>query len=336
VYYASLPNRLLIWVVRHDAIDSYRQPISSHDLEEAIARDRAAVQDQSRADEAGRLAERLFDTLVGPYIDTLVPNGSIVIVPDGALHQLPFASLKNRKTGRYLVEDHTIRVTSSATMFLKARSALAARRLSGDAHVLVMDNPAVSAEDGRGLPDLSYAEVEGKAIAALYSNAVVVSGPDATKSLFVSRAGSADIVHFAGHAIANDSNPLLSRMLFASDASNHSGALFTNELLDMRFDRTALVVLAACRTGVGPVRKGEGPIGLARPFLARGVPSIVATLWDVNDRATATFFETFYRALRAGADTGAAMRQAQVAMIHDRDRRFQSPASWAGFLALGS
>jgi CHAT domain-containing protein len=121
----------------------------------------------------------------------------------------------------------------------------------------------------------------------------------------------------------------------ARDADGRSGQLFASELLSMSLAGTSVVVLAACRTGVGPIRRGEGPVSLARPFLARGVPSVVATLWDIDDQASAALFRSFYASLRADAEPADALRAAQLAMLHDSDPRHQKPSAWAGFIDLG-
>ena len=198
-----------------------------------------------------------------------------------------------------------------------------------------MGNPAIEARAARGIPHLAWAEAEAAQIASQSSSAVVLTGARATKAAFLDKAGAFTIVHFAGHAIANESYPLLSRLLFARDEVNASSDLFSNEILLMNFAATRLVVLAACRTAAGPIRKGEGAIGLARPFLARGVASVVGTLWDIDDHASQNIFKFFYAALRDGMTPAAALRAAQVALIRDADSRLRFPDAWAGFVVTG-
>jgi CHAT domain-containing protein len=209
------------------------------------------------------------------------------------------------------------------------------RQLSSRAsRVLVMANPQVDPADASDLKALPGAEEEAQRIADGYPEAVVLAGSRASKAEFMKAAGGFDIVHFGGHAIANDRYPLLSRLLFARD-KGRSGILFAHELLDMRFDRTSLVVLAACRTAVGPLKKGEGAISLARPFLARGVPAVIATLWDVEDRASETLFKAFYTNLRTGTQPVEALRDAQLVLLRNADARLRKPSAWAGFIMSG-
>ena len=111
--------------------------------------------------------------------------------------------------------------------------------------------------------------------------------------------------------------------------------LFAHEILQADLSRTSLVVLAACGTAVGPIKKGEGAIGLARPFLARGVPAVVATLWDVDDRASRLLFQTFYQALHGGESPVRALRAAQLDLLRRQDPGLHAPRAWAAFTAIG-
>jgi CHAT domain-containing protein len=97
-----------------------------------------------------------------------------------------------------------------------------------------------------------------------------------------------------------------------------------------------LVVLAGCSTANGKVWDSEGVANLGRPFLAAGVPTVVASLWQVGDRASFALLDEFYGRLRAGADPGSALRQAQASMIHHTDPALRSPRSWAAFSLVGA
>ena len=109
------------------------------------------------------------------------------------------------------------------------------------------------------------------------------------------------MIHFAGHALSNVSFPGLSRLLFAESAEGSSGSLFAHEIGNRDLSSVRIVVLAGCRTSSGQIRRGEGVISLARPFLAAGVPTVLATLWDLNDRASRPLFVEFHRGVRRGS-----------------------------------
>jgi len=143
------------------------------------------------------------------------------------------------------------------------------------------------------------------------------------------------VVHFAGHAVNGDA-PWTARLLLAPDQHRSgSGALYLYELYGRDFSHTRVVVLAACRTAAGPVSRLEGALSLARPFLAAGVPSVVASLWDIDDAVSRSFFVAFHRALLVEGDPVLALRQTQIALLRDADPSLAHPASWAGFVCVG-
>jgi CHAT domain-containing protein len=284
----------------------------------------------SNLEDVDRLSQRLFTSLIEPFLDSVQTGDVLVLVPDASLSLVPFAGLRSPRTGRYLIEDHAITFAPSATMLSRANARL--RDLSQSSEqVLVFANPLIDPADASGLKSLTGAADEGREIVQAYPRTLVLAGPSASKDTFLKSAGRFDIVHFGGHAIVNDTYPLLSRLLFARDRGR-SGILFAHELLEMHFDRTSLVVLAACRTAVGPLKKGEGAISLARPFLARGVPAVIATLWDVDDRASEMLFKAFYTNLHSGNQAVEALRNAQLDLLRNADARWHNPAAWAGFV----
>jgi CHAT domain-containing protein len=96
-----------------------------------------------------------------------------------------------------------------------------------------------------------------------------------------------------------------------------------------------VVVLAACRTAAGAVSRVEGALSLGRPFLAAGVPNVVASLWDIDDAVSRRFFVSFHRSLLEEGDPLLALRNAQIAFIHGDDTSLAHPASWAPFICMG-
>jgi CHAT domain-containing protein len=95
------------------------------------------------------------------------------------------------------------------------------------------------------------------------------------------------------------------------------------------------MVLASCQTASGAFRRGEGVMTLARPFLAAGVPDVVASLWDLDDRAARAMFRTFHQQIRRGLSVPGALRQAQLDMMGSGDAEFSAPVGWAGIVAIG-
>jgi len=187
------------------------------------------------------------------------------------------------------------------------------------------------------LKPLPGAESEVRGTAALYPRHLVLTGGAATKDRFVDAAPGYDVVHFGGHAMVNPEYPLMSRLLFSAEgASGHQQSLFAHEIAGLRLPRTRLVILAACSTAAGTVSPGEGVVSVARPFLAAGVPVVVASQWDVDDRATEQLFLAFHRAFVESHDAVAALRTAQLSLLRGSNRVFATPQHWSAFAALGT
>jgi CHAT domain-containing protein len=140
-----------------------------------------------------------------------------------------------------------------------------------------------------------------------------------------------NMLHFAGHALANDRFPWRSKLLVAGEADG----LSLERLMAVDRSHLDLVVLSACRTAAGPVARGEGVINLMRPFLAAGVSAVVGSLWDVDDAATRALMVRFHTMLVQGRAPVEALAEAQRALLASTDPVLQHPRSWAAFLAAG-
>jgi CHAT domain-containing protein/Tfp pilus assembly protein PilF len=144
------------------------------------------------------------------------------------------------------------------------------------------------------------------------------------------------IVHFATHGLLNSQHPELSGVVLSlvdEEGRPQDGFLRLNDIYNLKF-AADLVVLSACKTGLGKEIKGEGLVGLTRGFFYAGAPRVVASLWKVDDRATAELMKLFYRRmLRDGLSPAAALRRAQIDMW--KQPRWAAPFYWAGFTLQG-
>ena len=144
------------------------------------------------------------------------------------------------------------------------------------------------------------------------------------------------ILHFATHGLLNNKNPELSGIVFSlvdESGNPKDGFLRLHDIFNMEVGAD-LVVLSACETALGRKIEGEGLIGLTRGFMYAGAESVVASLWKVEDRATAILMRKFYRAmLKDGQKPAAALRTAQIEML--RDPQWSDPYYWAGFTIQG-
>ena len=146
----------------------------------------------------------------------------------------------------------------------------------------------------------------------------------------------ARIVHFATHALLDVRRPELSGIVVSErDAAGrpHNGFLSLADISSMRLS-AELVVLSACRTGLGKEVRGEGLVGLTRGFMNAGAPRVLASLWKISDTATAMLMTRFYREmLEDDLAPAEALRTAQRALR--TDRRTSAPQAWAGFVLEG-
>ena len=248
------------------------------------------------------------------------PEQEVIIIPDGELFRVPFAALKG-SDNQYLIQKHTLRVSPSIQLlqFTQQQKAQKAPNLFNQN--LVVGNPVMPIDhNGQQLKALPNAEKEAEAIAQLL-NTIPITGTRATKSRIIRQMPNANIIHLATHG-----DP--SRLAF-TPSEQEQGFLGEGEIY--KFNLTAdLVVLSACETGLGEITS-DGIVGLARPFIGAGVPSIVASLWQVPDATTSELMIDFYKNLKAKQNKAQALRQAMLTTM----KKHPEPVNWAGFFLVG-
>jgi CHAT domain-containing protein/Tfp pilus assembly protein PilF len=144
------------------------------------------------------------------------------------------------------------------------------------------------------------------------------------------------IVHFATHGLLNNEHPELSGIvlsLFDEQGNQQNGFLRLNDIYNLNLP-AELVVLSACSTGLGKEIRGEGLVGLTRGFMYAGAARVMASLWNVNDLATANLMKRFYKAVMTdGLPPASALRKAQVEMW--KSQSWKAPYHWAAFVLQG-
>jgi CHAT domain-containing protein len=186
---------------------------------------------------------------------------------------------------------------------------------------------------------LRFSRQEAEAIAAFAPEKNRLTALDFVASY--ETAQSADlsqyrIVHFATHGLLNSQRPELSGIVLSlvdERGRAQDGFLRLHEIYNLKLNAD-LVVLSACQTALGKEVRGEGLMGLTRGFMYAGAPRVVASLWRVDDRATAELMKRFYRGmLKDGLPAAAALRAAQVSML--KEIRWSAPYYWAAFTLQG-
>lgn len=273
---------------------------------------------------AERVGQRLYREAALPWLRRLPPGiRRLVLVPDRALHSLPFDVLRP-PGGRRIIEDFVVSYTPSASVF----AALAALPPKGGAvaDVLAVSEgapaprrraAAVVAFDGERFdtPPLAHAAQEA-AEAARWGGAGsrVLAGEEFAeerrKGLDL---GRFRVLHFATHGLLSRVSPERSALLL-SPSPGATVLLEAREIYGWRL-ASDLVVLSACRSGQGKELPGEGVEGLARAFLQAGARTVLASLWNVDDARGAELMATFYRRLAEGASKADALREARIELV---------------------
>lgn len=195
------------------------------------------------------------------------------------------------------------------------------------------------AQMGGHIPRLQASRLEAEAImsAAPWWSGFEATGFEASRATVMRPdIGNYRILHFATHGLLNDEHPELSGVvlsLFDEKGQQQEGFLRLHDIYNLKLP-VDLVVLSACNTGLGKDVRGEGLIGLTRGFMYAGASSVVASLWKVDDEATAELMRYFYRfMLKDGLSPAAALRKAQVTM--SQQARWHAPYYWSGFIIQG-
>lgn len=297
-------------------------------------------------------AYALYDKLITPVTE-FIQNKRLIIIPDKKLSYVPFELLltssqtqSNKPDYRhlsYLIKDYSISYAYSATHLFEDVQNKKARRNKLLAFVPQYKNSDLEASLFRSyrqeyldqLSPLPFALEEVKHIAGIIRETVVYRGEEATESNFKNIASQYDILHLAMHTIIDNTDPMFSKLAFepANDSVN-DGFLNTFEIYNQQIP-ASLVVLSSCSSGGGILREGEGVVSLARGFAYAGCPSIVMTLWEVDDKAGVKVMAGFYKYLKQGKHINDALRLSKLDYLETTDVLNSHPFLWAGYIGIG-
>lgn len=336
VKYVVLEDRSLLWALSQERVEFQQIPVGATWLASQVAEIRGSLRNTSSFPASSRALREVYEQLVQPIEADRHDTRRMIFIPDKSLHLLPFAALINPATGRYLIEDRAVGIAPSANVY--ARCVMRYRDVAANALTSVLAVSGESFDQKRfpGLSPLPDSRAEAEAIAAGYPRAHLLTGGGATRErVFKEAAKVPDIVHFATHSIPSSDFPELSLLLLAKGpGKSDSGAVYSHEIYGLQLVGTRLVFLSACSTAAGRLSASEGAMSLARPFLAAGVPAVLATLWRVEDSLAQNISVQFHRRLRAGEDPVEALRSAQLEMLASTGKAAH-PAHWASFQLIG-
>lgn len=330
VEYSTIGDRILIWVIKPTGKITFHQTklppkTTLKDLvdttRDGIGANRGARSKDDTPNPTGGDLKQLHQLLIAPIVKDLPtkPEERVIILPQNELFLVPFAALQDAQD-RYLIQQHTITIAPSIQVL--ALSEAKSNRLSKVAP-LVVGNPIMPSFDPPLRP-LPGSEGEAKGIGTILQVAPLI-GAQADKQKVIALMKTAPIIHLATHGLLDTIKGDIPGAIALTN-----GFLTSGEIFDMQLSAN-LVVLSACDTGRGDLT-GEGVVGLSRSFSVAGVPSVIVSLWEVNDEATKALMEEFYRNLQLKKLSKAqALRQAMLTTMVD----YPNPNFWSAFMLVG-
>jgi CHAT domain-containing protein/Tfp pilus assembly protein PilF len=291
----------------------------------------------------------LYKVLLDSLSD-LDQHSNLIIVPDGILGYLNFESLLmddhvpdklDFKSINYVINKFSVSYINSATiMFEKRYEKNNKRQLLAMAPTYSNEGERFQNQDLalreklNMLRPLDYSVEEVNNVSSIISGDVL-TGKDATEKHFKENAHKYGILHFAMHTLIDEEDPLNSKLVFTLDNDSSEDGLLNNyEIYNLNLN-AKLAVLSACKTGIGKISKGEGIMSLARGFMYAGVPSIVMTLWEIEDNSSATIMDKFYRGLKEGNSISDALRNSKLSYLNESDQLHSHPYFWAAYVQIG-
>ncbi len=333
----------------------YRTPISEQ-LIAAIQRLRQLLQQgpspnnyEQETGEYLALAFYIYRECLAPaFLDGKLP-AHLTLVPDGPLLYLPFEALLTEsapltndpdyRTFPYLLRSSTIQYSPSLQVLLNTQT----KRETSDSNAFLRllafgftdQLSRTIATEQAGLVAVPGTFKEIKAIERLTS-AQLLAGTEASETHFKRYAEDYQVLHLALHGLSDSTNSNNNILFFpAPSDSVNDGELHSFELYDLQLTNTKLAVLSACETGTGRWEAGEGVYSMGRGFAYAGCPSVIMSLWKVNDAFTARIMPTFYRSLFKGARIDQSLRRAKLRFIERANKYQAHPSYWAAFVLQG-
>jgi CHAT domain-containing protein/Tfp pilus assembly protein PilF len=313
-------KELILWFITHSGVVSKTVDIDNVNLAGIIEKARRSIQSNA-PDETTVELSRLYQLLLAPVESNLASFSNLVIIPNGALHFLPFQALINNK-GEYLVQKFNLLYAPSASVYIICND----RLIKSGSRFMGMALSDIVVENKVGLPGT---ENEVRNILPLFSDNLSAFGKQCTETFVKKNAGDFNFIHFATHGSYNYKQPLYSYLLFPPSEED-DGRLNVYEVFELNIN-AKLVTLSACETGLGNVSQGDELTGLSRAFLFAGSSSVIVSLWAVADYPTSLLMTDFYRYLKNHP-----MQEALTLAQRDVIKVYPQPLYWSPFILIGN
>jgi CHAT domain-containing protein/tetratricopeptide (TPR) repeat protein len=302
-----------------------------------------------------RNSKEIYDVLIKP-VNLYLRNDNLIIVPDGILSFLPFETLIDElpqfdssiyyKNLNYMINKYNISYSYSSTIYSQTYElnnnrntekllAFAPEYESNTAFDVSNQKIVTRQKYRKNLYPIPGVIDEVSAINSLIPSDIF-RDKDATETNFKRVAGNYDILHLAMHTIIDNKNPMFSKLIFTlSDDTINDGLLNTYEIFSLKL-KAKMVVLSACSTGEGDYSKSEGVMSLARGFVYAGSPSLIMTLWEVEDKSSVMLMKYFYKNLLKGQSKPEALRNAKLRFLKETKTENSHPFFWSSFVIMGN
>jgi CHAT domain-containing protein len=363
-------KRSFLWLLNENSIKLYPLP-GRNEIEKKVQEfyDLVTRNERTEIVRQQELAEHLNRILLSP-VENKIKGKRLAIVADGILQYLPFSALWSSESGvqspgsgsgQSLIETNEIVMLPSASVLAQIREN---KNKVNTNKIAIFADPVFDKNDsrfasksepvtltvemqkatrdfrfGETLPRLLSSRREARSISSLFSKdmASVRLGFEASvENIENSNLKDFKILHFATHGLLNTNRPELSGLVFSlydQKGNLQDGFLSLNDIYNLELE-SDMIVLSACQTALGKDVRGEGLIGVSRGFLYAGSKRIIASLWKVDDAATAEFMKRFYRNyLQEEMPASKALQQTKIEMKNIK--RYSSPYYWSAFTLLG-
>lgn len=356
IEYALSDSTLYSFALGADLFEMTKTVLRKNELERSITDIRNSLKTNHFGDNSMRYyqdyiyaAHKLYKLMIKPY-EEAIENKRLILVPEGRLAYIPFGVLikdegdlenLNYRSLNYLVRHNPISYQNSATIAYKRPS----RDLSfstsnkllafAPAYNNVSDSILTTRQAHENvLYPLPGAKIEVKNISKIISGEIYMDEL-ASETRFKEKAEDFDILHLAMHTILDDENPMYSKLVFSQTGDSlNDGLLNTHEIYNMNL-KARMVVLSACNSGDGKFLKGEGVMSLARGFFYSGCPSLIMTLWTVEDNSGSSLMSSFYKFLSQSFPKDVALQQAKLEYLETADPLKSHPYFWSGYVVIG-
>jgi CHAT domain-containing protein len=330
IEYVVGAENIMIFVVTPDKIHALSMPARQIDLRSRLELLRDLLEEHDN-DLWMKPAASLSATVLTPVLENGWLEGvdHLYLVPHDMLNYLPFALLPIQSAS-----DKGLVIDRFTLAYLPSAATLTSGISSGNQPKSIL---ALAPGGSR----LRHAPEEVSSIVNQFGpNSEMLLGDDATESAFKNSANQYRILHLATHGFFNKLNPLLSGLQLEPDETN-DGLLEVHEILELKLEAD-LVTLSACETGLGSgffteIPAGDDFVGMTRAFLKVGSATVLATLWEVEDRSTVDLMKSFYRNLSvASINSGKAAALAHAQKTLRASSKYQHPYYWAPFILVGA